>query len=153
MVHVGSSSFTVSGRSLLPGAQPDDGPIVVWLHGEHDISTDGMLCRTLGKAIALNGASLILDLSEVKLLSASTLRVIVAARDLLRQRSRSLTVRSPSVFVWRVISICRLEDLLAPSPESVDAGTALGSWVTVPGAERAGLPLSLAMPVPAGGPR
>ena len=39
---------------------------------------------------------LVLDLSEVRVMSSSTLSVIVRAREYLRRRSASLTVRSPT---------------------------------------------------------
>ena len=71
-------------------------------------------------------------------MGASTLGVIVRAREFLRQRSASLTVRSPSAFARRVISVCGLDDLLGPSHREAGAvtGKALGSWVAVPATER-----------------
>jgi anti-anti-sigma factor len=56
-------------------------------------------------------------LSEVEFMGASTVGVIVRAREFLHQRSRSLTVRLPSAFVRRVMDACNLNDLLGPSPE------------------------------------
>jgi anti-anti-sigma factor len=106
--------------------------------GEHDISTDDALCATLASATALDGAGLVLDLSGVEFMAASTLGVIVWARTFLRQRARSLTVRAPSARAWRVIDVCQLNDLLGPSPE-IDSGRtleALGSWVAVAAVER-----------------
>ena len=50
-------------------------------------------------------------------MGASTLGVIARARELLRQRSASFTVRSPTTFLRRVISVCALDDLLTPSLE------------------------------------
>jgi len=136
----GSSLLAVPDRPPLTGPRPETGPTVVWLRGEQDISTDGALCLALARAMALNDTAIVVDLSEVELMCASTLGVIVAARELLRQRSRLLTVRSPSTYVRRVIGICRLDALLAPSPEELDAlaAKALGSWVTVPATEQAG---------------
>jgi anti-anti-sigma factor len=115
------------------------GPTIIWLQGEHDIATDGDLRRTLASAIALNNAPIVVDLSKVELMSASTLGIIIAAWNTLRQQSRSLTMRSPSSHVRRVISICGLHDLLG-SEETV-AGVprkALGSLVEVPDDEQAG---------------
>ncbi len=133
MGYVGSS-HSVSVFRLSLGVAPEAGPTVVWLQGEHDIATDGELRRVLACVTAANAAAIVLDLSEVELMSASTLRVIVTARKLLRQQSRSLTVRSPSTFVRRIIGICGLDDLLGPSGQKTDggAGDALGSWVAVP---------------------
>ena len=95
MVHFGSSFFTVADQALPKGLAPAAGPTVVWLEGEHDIATAGALLRVLGRAIAANDAAIVVDLSEAVLVSASTLGVILSARDFLRQRSRSLTVRAP----------------------------------------------------------
>jgi anti-anti-sigma factor len=89
-------SHSVSAVRLpLPGTGPEAASTVVWLRGEHDIATDGELRRVLACVIAANAAAIVVDLSEVELMSASTLGVIVTARKLLRQQSRSLTVRSP----------------------------------------------------------
>ena len=146
MAHVGSSSFTVPGQSALERGGSEIGPTIVWLWGEHDVSTDGALSLTLARAIALGTSGLVLDLSEVEFIGASTLGTIVRAREFLRQRSRTLTVRSPSAFAQRVIAACNLNDLLTPNIELTGdmAGNALGSWVPVPPAERAdGQPSSL----------
>jgi anti-anti-sigma factor len=70
----------------------------------------------LERAIAHNQAAVVVDLSNVELMSASTLGVIVAGQDSLRQQSRSLTMRSPSPHVRRVIGICGLDNLLSPAP-------------------------------------
>jgi anti-anti-sigma factor len=134
MSPVGSSFFTVSNRpSARPGGS-EMGLIVVWLWGEHDLSTDSALCLTLARAIALDGAGLIVDLSGVEFMGASTLSIIVRARDFLLQRSASFTVRSPSAFARRVIRVCGLDDLLGLSPEMAAyvTGEALRSWVAVP---------------------
>jgi anti-anti-sigma factor len=131
LVPVGPSLFTVPD---LPAAPGNAGVVVVWLRGEHDISTDGALRLTLAGAIALDSAGLVLDLSAVKFMGASTLEVIVRAREFLRQQSASLTVRSPSAFVRRIVSVCGLDDLLGPSPEETGGapGKALGPWAAGP---------------------
>ena len=101
MPQVGSSFFTVSDRPPLSEGGSEAGPIVVWLWGEHDASTDRNLSLTLARAIALDSAGLVLDMSEVELIAPSTLGTIVRAREFLRQRAASLTVRSPSAFARR----------------------------------------------------
>ncbi len=93
MVVVGSSFFAVPDRYPVPGRF--DPELVVWLRGQHDESTEKALCLTLAHAIALGGRGLVLDLAEVRDMSPSTLAVIVRAREYLRQRSASLTVRAP----------------------------------------------------------
>jgi anti-anti-sigma factor len=155
---VGSVFFVVSDlpRGLPGGPEPE--PVVVWLRGEHDVSTDAALCQALARAIALDSAGLVLDLSGVEFMGASTLGVIVRAREYLRQRSASLTVRSPSAFVQRIINVCGLDDLLGPIPGGAHGVTrkALGSWVAVPAAERSvgrpGLSASSRAAHPSAGP-
>jgi anti-anti-sigma factor len=132
MAEVGSSFFIVSDRPRL--GEPQTGPIVVWLRGEHDISTDGALSLVLARAMALDCEGLVLDLSEVEFMACSTLETIVRAREYLCGRSAWLTVRSPSVAARRVIDACHLTDLLEPNGEAAGevTGEALGSWVAVP---------------------
>jgi len=134
MAYVKSSHPISSFRVSLPGVGSETGPTVIWLQGEQDIASDNELRRVLACGRAANDAAIVLDLSEVELMSTSTLGVIVTARKLLRRQSRSLTVRSPSASVRRIIGICGLDDLLGPGGQKADdgAGDALGSWVAVP---------------------
>ncbi len=138
MAPAGSSSFTVPDRVPLSRAGPEPGPTVIWLRGEHDITTDFVLSLTIAHAIALDNAPLVLDLSEVEFLGASTLGVIVRAREFLRHRSRSLTVRFPSTPAQRIIGLCDLDNLLGPATEGARAvpGEALRCAAEVPAAER-----------------
>jgi anti-anti-sigma factor len=108
MVPVGSSYFTVPDRAPAPGTGAGEDPTVVWLTGEHDISTDGALSRVLARAIALGATALVVDLSEIGFMAASTLGTIVRAREYLRRRPGSLTVRSVPPFILRIIDICGL---------------------------------------------
>jgi anti-anti-sigma factor len=132
MVPVGSSYFTVSNRVHAPGTGAGEDPTVVWLTGEHGISTDGALSRALARAIALGATALVIDLSEIQFMGASTLGTIVRAREYLGRRSGSLTVRCAPPFVRRLIDICGLDDLLGPEEGGNLIATALGSWVAVP---------------------
>jgi anti-anti-sigma factor len=154
MVPAGSSFFSVPDRPPPIGEWPGAGPIVVWLWGEHDLSTDGALGATLTGAVAVDSADVVLDLSEVEFMGVSTLRAIVRARELLRQRSRSLTVRAPSARVRRVIDACGWNDLLGTSPEVAGevSRKALISWVAVPPTQRDGGRPVLYKPAPEGVP-
>jgi anti-anti-sigma factor len=134
MVPVGSSNFTVSNRVRAPGTGAGEDPTVVWLTGEHDISTDGALSRALARAIAQGASALVIDMSEIQFMGASTLGTIVRAREFLQRRSGSLTVRSAPPFFRRLIDICGLDDLLGPEEGSNLTATTLGSWVAVPAA-------------------
>jgi anti-anti-sigma factor len=150
MVTVGSSFVTLSDRPSLSRGGSEVGPIVVWLWGEHDASTDGTLCLTLARAIAVDSAGLVLDLSEVEFMAAPTVGVVVRARESLRQRSATLTMRAPSAPARRSIDACGLSDLLGPGPKMAvgPRGKALGSWVAVPAVERSEAQPGPSVPVP-----
>jgi hypothetical protein len=94
----------------------------------------------VAQAITLGGADLVVDLSRVEFMDAATIGVIVWARELLRARSRSLVVRSPSTCARRVLELCELSDLVDPRPVDADpmtgAAGALGTWVPVPAVDR-----------------
>jgi|HubBroStandDraft_1064217.scaffolds.fasta_scaffold429834_1 anti-anti-sigma factor len=111
---VARSPFPTDSRSSPSrlGCGPDG--TVVWLRGEQDISTDEALRQALAEATTPDSAALVLDLSEVEFMGASTLGVIVRARESLQLRSGSLVLRSPSASVRRVIDICDLSDLFGP---------------------------------------
>jgi len=81
MARAGSSFFTLTDGPPAPRAGLEAHPTIIWLRGEHDIATDGALRRKLEPSIALNDAAIVVDLTEVKLLSASTIGLILAARD------------------------------------------------------------------------
>jgi anti-anti-sigma regulatory factor len=131
MVLTGCSSVNVSKQCPARGTGHGAGPTVVRLRGVQDVSTDPALCRALARAIAVDDAAVVVDLSEAEPMGLSTLAVIVRAREFLRFWSRPLTVRSPSSSARRLIGICLLKDLLGPE-KTFGPGTALASWVEVP---------------------
>jgi anti-anti-sigma factor len=108
------------------------------MRGEHDASTMSALSETLARAIALDDAALVIDLTEVEFMSSATVGVIMRTRKFLEKRSRTLSLRSPPACVLRVFEVCGLSDLLEPSAAGLtEAAPALGSWVAVPLSERA----------------
>ena len=104
-------------------------PIVIWLSGQRDIATDGALRLAVADAMA-SGAALAMEPSGVELISVSTLETIARAREPLWHRSRSLTVRSPSASVRRIIDSYGLTDL-CPAPGG-QLAKSLSPWVAVP---------------------
>jgi anti-sigma B factor antagonist len=140
MASIESLSVTVSRRGLLAFARRDGARTVVWLRGEHDVSTVAALSETMARAIARDDADLVVDLSEVQFMGAATVGVIVRARELLELRSRSLTLRSPSRCARRILDLCGHADLLDPrrvdATPAAGAAGALGTWVAVPATDR-----------------
>lgn len=128
------------GTAWFAGRNPDR--TVVWLRGEHDTATVAALSETMARAIALDTPGLVVDLSDVEFMDASTVGVIVRTQELLRPRT--LVLRSPSKRARRVLELCELAELV--DPPSIDAAHvtdpvgALGTWVAVPATERADRP-------------
>ena len=85
---------------------------VVWLRGEHDASTVDEPWGIIGGTIERDDADLVIDLSGVEFMGSATVRIIDRARDSLRPRSRSLTLRSPSRCAQRVLDLYGLPDRL-----------------------------------------
>ncbi len=110
---------------------------VVWVRGEHDIATSDELSDTFAGVIASHDADLVVDLSEVQFMDASTIGVIVRASNLLAPRSRSLSLRSPAKCARRVLDMCGLAELIEPDPPASEVAGALGTWVAVPVMNRA----------------
>jgi len=134
------SSVTASRLHVTAFAGRNPDRTVVWLRGEHDVSTVAALSEVMARAIALDDADVVLDLSDVQFMGAATVRVIIRAREFLRLRSRFLVLRSPPDCVRRILDVCGHSDLLDPriadaTPLTGPAG-ALGTWVVVPATER-----------------
>lgn len=84
-------------------------PSVVWLDGEEDIATVAVLAETLARAVSGDDADLIVDLSRLTFLSTATIDELVRVRSILLCQNRTLTLRSPSRFVRRVLDLCGLQ--------------------------------------------
>ena len=85
MVLAGPSSVSVSKQGMAPGTGRRASPSVVRLRGLQDAWTDPALCRQVARAIAVNNAAIVVDLSEAEPMGLSTLAaVIVRASEFLR---------------------------------------------------------------------
>ena len=117
-------------------ASTDRGPagVVVFLRGEHDRATRAAVSTAIGARVTLGRGDLVIDLSGVTFMDASTVGVIVDARTALRHRGRDLVLRQPSSCARRLIELCGLADLLERprDPRAPAQGDALSSWVAVP---------------------
>ena len=85
----------------------DADDVVIWLRGEHDQST-AEVHASFARAMALDDGNLVVDMSHVQFMGTATARVIVGTRQALIDRSRSLTLRSPSKSAQRMIDLCGL---------------------------------------------
>lgn len=125
---------------LLNPASADAGRAraVVAVRGEQDLATAEALSALLLWAAMLTDDDLVVDLSEVQFMDASTVTVIVATRAALAERSRSLTLQAPSTCARHVIELCGLADLIEPRVSAVAAAPHVGAGPAMPTATSSG---------------
>lgn len=129
MVHPESLPVSVSRRGSAGG---DAERTVVWARGEHDIRTKASLTAAIARAAQCDDVPVLVDLSAVTFMDASTIGAIVGARDWLRSREQSLELRSPSPIALRVLELCGLTHLVYRKPlHSAGGAAALATWVDV----------------------
>lgn len=81
---------------------------VVWLRGDHDLSTAPALWQTMTRTAQLDDADLVIDLSGVTFMDASTVGVLMRTRELLEGSPWVLEMRSPSPCARHVLGVCGL---------------------------------------------
>jgi anti-anti-sigma factor len=97
-------------------AEVEGNDTVVWLTGEHDLASLDGLSRLLAEAIALTRSAVIVDLSGVEFMGATTVGALMRARHFLEARSRRLVLRAPSVRAKRTLDLCRIALATSDSP-------------------------------------
>ena len=97
--------------TFLLSADLIDGWAVIALRGELDVATAPILAEVLTTAMDGGARRLILDLVELGFIDAAGLGVIVGAVTRLQAGGGSLTIRSPSPMVRRILDITGLADL------------------------------------------
>jgi anti-anti-sigma factor len=85
---------------------------VVWLTGEHDLSTVEELAATIAAAADTGRPGLILDLSHVEFMDSSTIAQILVAPTSLGAEGRTVRVRDPSPLARYLLEICGLTELV-----------------------------------------
>ena len=135
-----ASTVSVSRRGS-EDAGGDPLRVVVWVRGEHDVATRTHLAAVLDRAAGLDDADVVVDLSGITFMDASTIGAVVEAHNHLRARSRSLCVRAPSPIARRLLDVCQLGFLIDGHPTRRASVAALDSWVAVPPSDPAPQPV------------
>jgi len=125
--------ISVSPRGSTNG-QPDC--TVVWVRGEHDITTKVPLVDTIARAAQLDDLPILVDLAAVTFMDASTIGAIVESRNRLQARGQRLEMRAPSPPARRLLELCGLTHLVRREPvHAIGPAAALGTWIDVVPAE------------------
>lgn len=95
-----------------PRATREGSRTVIWLDGDNDLATLPTLAATLSRVTDDVADDVIVDLSGVTFISATTLGELIRCRNDLRDRSRNLTLRFPSGCARRVLEVCQLTVLV-----------------------------------------
>ena len=116
---VGEDSPSIEVREIRVGHRA-----VLAVSGELEIATADTLREAVEGAIASGAAELWVDLTHVRFMDSSGLRVLLSAQTLLRGRSKSLAVICPPGPVRRVFEVSGLEASLAIYPDRAAAHAA-----------------------------
>ncbi|OWY62937.1 hypothetical protein B7486_55760 [cyanobacterium TDX16] len=87
-----------------------DGQVVLTLTGELDPHTAATLQAVLDRTLADGPATLLFDLTDLKFIDSSGLRVLIDAHKALSERGGELVVRNPSTTARRLFEITKLDD-------------------------------------------
>ena len=98
-----------------PLVSVERGRTVIWLDGEHDLSTVHVVAAALAEVIARDDADVLVDLSGVTFLGVVAIDVLDRSREILERRARTLRLRGLSAVTTRVLGICGLEHLVDPT--------------------------------------
>ena len=85
---------------------------VVWLRGEHDLSSVAEFRQAIATAVDASRSDLVIDLSRVEFMDSTTIDQILAARVRLGAEGRKVRVRDPSPAARYLLEICALTDVL-----------------------------------------
>lgn len=104
---------------VAPRVSRGGGRAIIWLAGEHDISTLVQLTDALERAISADHRDVVVDLSGVTFMSTATIDELLRAAAILQRQFRSLTLQSPSRFSRRLLELCGVTHLIAPRGSAV----------------------------------
>jgi anti-anti-sigma factor len=113
MAPCGSSTYTIPPRGVVAIQDGRAGGTVIWLRGEHDLTTVETIANAVAAVMALPSVDLVVDLSGVAFLGAAPAGALLRARILLSARERRLVLRDPPSSVRRVLELCGLGDTVS----------------------------------------
>ena len=127
---------------------------VVWIRGEHDAATIGVLAGLLAEALSSTEGDIVVDLRDARFLGVGPLQLMLKVQRFLEDRGRALEFRAPSRAARVLLDLCGVA--WTPAPATQDAATitgaapALESWVAVPARARRAADPHIPAPAAAG---
>jgi anti-anti-sigma factor len=103
---------TDSSRGFIVSMSADGAATLVGLRGEADFATLPAFVNVLARVIAEDHGAVVIDLTETAFIDTAIVRTIGRAAELLRERDRQLTLRSPSRLAGRVLLVFGLSHLV-----------------------------------------
>jgi anti-anti-sigma factor len=94
----------------LPNDRSED--TVIWLAGEHDLSSVDELAQAIVTAAGAGRSDLIFDLRYVEFMDSTTIEQILAACTSLGEEGRMARVRDPSPAARYLLEICNPSHLV-----------------------------------------
>jgi anti-anti-sigma factor len=107
----GTAHDVLSPRTV-PVIRSEGTRTVVVLRGEADCYNRPVLAGLLSRVIASASGDVLIDMAEAEFIDTATVRVLATAQQLLGDRGRRLTFRSPSRLTARVLHVFGLTNLI-----------------------------------------
>lgn len=108
-----TAHWTCAGRIVRSAIDADT--VVVALRGDHDLTTVAAVTEAIARAVDSCRGDVVVDLSDVDFMDASTMGVLLRHRHVLGVHGRSLIMRAPSAPAARVLHLCGIAHLLEPT--------------------------------------
>lgn len=99
-----TARWTCAGR--IARSTIDADTVVVALRGDHDLTTVDAVTDAIARAVDSCRGDVVVDLSDVDFMDASTMGVLLRHRHVLDDHGRSLILRAPSAPAARVLHLC-----------------------------------------------
>lgn len=112
-------SSTMRSAPLATSLSHDGNITVVAFRGEADLSTLPVVSEVLAQVIADSDGPVVIDLADTDFIDAGTMRALASAWQLLDDRGRTLTLRSPSELTTRMLGLLDLSHLTDENPAPI----------------------------------
>ncbi|MFG2526589.1 STAS domain-containing protein [Streptomyces sp. NPDC048516] len=86
-------------------SDPHTEEIVVALRGEIDYACEEMLLRCLTSALSASARGIVIDLSKVSFCACSSVKLLLAIRQLAQRHGKTMSLRALSPVVHRVLEL------------------------------------------------